>query len=465
VARIAIVSLGCPKNAVDSEGLGGLIASAGHHVVEDPRRAEVVVVNTCGFIEPARRETIDETLDLAELKESSGLKGLVMTGCLVARAADELEDALPEVDAFVDFAAYPRIAEIVGDVAAGGLEKRIHGDPGTRFDPAWWDASMAASPRLRFGRVPWAYLKIAEGCNRGCTFCSIPLMRGKFVSRAPRSIEEEARLLAAQGVSELSLVSQDSVMWGRDLHFGDDLASLLRRLERISGIRRVRLMYLHPQGVTDELIDTIVGSEVIVSYFDLSLQHVSEGVLKSMGRWGGRARFERTLNRIRALDPSAGVRSTFIVGFPGESDSDAADLESFVADTDLDWVGVFTYSREAGTRSDGMAEQVPASVARERAERVTAAAEATMERRAGALVGERLEVLVETFERHEQVWNGRSKREAPEIDGEVRLTSGDGLGVGDYVDVEVVGSEGADLIGAPVAQLPPVSNGGISARP
>jgi ribosomal protein S12 methylthiotransferase len=335
--------LGCPKNAVDSEGLGGLLAARGHEVSDEVDDAEVVLVNTCGFIDPARRETVEETLELAELKDTAGLKGLILTGCLVARSAPDLDEALPEVDAFVDFAAYPRISEIVDEVAAGTLTERIHGDPGTRFDPAWWDAAIAASPRLRFGRAPWAYLKIAEGCDRGCAFCAIPLMRGKFRSRDFATIETEARHLVELGVTELSLVSQDSVMWGRDSGEGN-MASLLRRLERIEGLRRLRLMYLHPQGVTEELIDSILDSEVIVSYFDLSLQHVAPAVLKAMGRWGGRERFESIIGRIRGTDPLAGIRSTFIMGFPGESDEHAAEVESFVGESDLDWIGIFTYS-------------------------------------------------------------------------------------------------------------------------
>jgi ribosomal protein S12 methylthiotransferase len=450
VAQVSIVTLGCPKNAIDSEGLGGLLAAGGHDVSDHLDGADVVLVNTCGFIDPARRETIQEALDLASLKQTAGVKGLVLTGCLVARSANELAEALPEVDALVDFAAYPRVAEIVHGVATGTLDGRVHGDPGTRFDPAWWDASMAASPRLRFGRAPWAYLKIAEGCDRGCTFCAIPLMRGKLRSRAPDVIEDEARRLAAQGVSELSLVSQDSVMWGRDIGAGD-LVSLLRRLERVDGIRRIRLMYLHPQGVTDELIDTMIPSDVIVSYFDLSLQHVAPSVLKGMGRWGGRDRFERMVDRIRSLDRLAGVRSTFILGFPGETDEDAEQVAAFVADADIDWVGTFTYSREVGTRSHDMADHVAESVARERAESVASVAEETMARRAGALGGERFEVLVERYDPAERAWVGRSKREAPEIDGEIRFATEEPLEVGDYVDVRITGSDGVDLIGEPVA--------------
>lgn len=444
--KVAIVTLGCPKNAIDSEGLAGLLASAGHQVTDEPQGADVVLVNTCGFIDPARRETIQEALDLADLKETADLKGLVLTGCLVARSADELESSLAEVDAFVDFAAYPRISGIVERVAAGTLEQRVQGDPGTRFDPAWWDASMAASPRLRFGRAPWAYLKIAEGCDRGCTFCAIPLMRGKFRSRAPEIIVDEARRLAAQGISELSLVSQDSVMWGRDIGAGS-LPSLLRELERIDGIRRIRLMYLHPQGVTGELIETIVSSETVVSYFDLSLQHVAPRVLKGMGRWGGRDRFERMITRIRDLDPLAGIRTTYICGFPTETDVDAAQVEAFVEEADVDWIGVFTYSREEGTRSFAMDEQIPEAVARERAERVTMVAERTMERRARALVGRSFETLVERFDLDERAWIGRSQREAPEIDGEIRFVSDAQPSVGDYVDVRITANEGADLIG------------------
>jgi ribosomal protein S12 methylthiotransferase len=403
-------------------------------------------VNTCGFIDPARRETVEEVLDLADLKRTTGLKGLVLTGCLVARSATELAESLPEVDALVDFAAYSEVAGIVDEVAAGTLTKRIHGEPGSRFDPAWWDASMAAGPRVRFGRAPWSYVKIAEGCDRGCTFCAIPLMRGKFRSRPRDIIVRDARHLVSQGVSELSLVSQDSVMWGRDTGKGD-LVSLLRSLEGVEGLRRVRLMYLHPQGVTDELIDTIATSDVIVSYFDLSLQHVSPPVLRRMGRWGGRARFERIIGRIRSLDPLAGVRSTFILGFPMESDSDAAEVASFVADSDLDWVGVFTYSREEGTRSHDYSGRVPAAVARDRAAMVSSVAEDAMERRAASLTGHRLEVLAERRDIKIGEWSGRSPREAPEVDGEVRFTSIAELRVGDYVPVEISGNDGVDLLG------------------
>jgi ribosomal protein S12 methylthiotransferase len=442
--RVAIVTLGCPKNAIDSEGLGGLLADAGHDVVESPEHADVVVVNTCGFIDPARRETVQEVLDLAELKETGPMKGLVLTGCLVARSADELADSLPEVDALVDFDAYPRVAEIVEGAATGSLTQRVFGTPGTRFDPAWWDASIAASPRLRFGRAPWAYLKIAEGCDRGCTFCAIPLMRGKLRSRSLEVVEAEARHLVGLGVSELSLVSQDSVMWGRDTGEGD-LIALLQRLERIDGLRRIRLMYLHPQGVTDALVEAMLASDAVVPYFDLSLQHVAPAVLKGMGRWGDRDRFQRMIARMRAGDERAAIRSTFILGFPGETDGDAAQVAAFVEETDLDWAGVFTYSREEGTRSFDLGGQVPADAARERAETVTRAAEITMARRAETYVGSSLEVLVERFDPAAGVWSGRSHREAPEIDGEIAFGAGDQLRVGDYVEVLVTGTDGTDL--------------------
>lgn len=446
MAQVSIVTLGCPKNAIDSEGLGGLMAAGGHEVSEDPAAAEVVVVNTCGFIDPARRETVQEILDLADLKEEGRLKGLVVTGCLVARAAEELAEALPEVDALVDFAAYPLISEIVEGAGAGTLDRRVFGDPGTRFDPAYWDATIAAAPRIRFGRSPWAYLKIAEGCDRGCTFCAIPLMRGKFRSRRIDDIEKEARQLAAQGVSELSLVSQDSVMWARDSGEGG-FVDLLRRLEAVEGIERMRLMYLHPQGVTDALVDHVLGSDKIASYFDLSLQHVAPPVLKSMGRWGSRPRFERTIERIRAGDPLAAVRSTFILGFPGETDAQAAEVERFVDETDLDWVGVFTYSREEGTRSHDLPDQVPSSDARRRADAVEQVAQATMQRRAEALVGESLRVLVERLDLATGTWTGRSHREAPEVDGDITFTSDEHLHVGDYVRVSITEADGADLIG------------------
>jgi ribosomal protein S12 methylthiotransferase len=446
VTHVAVVTLGCPKNAIDSEGLGGLLAAAGHEVGDSVEDAEVVLVNTCGFIDPARRETVQEVLELAELKESGALRGLVLAGCLVARSASDLHAALPEVDALVDFAAYARIGTIVDEVARGTLEDVVQGNPGTRFDPAWWDATLEAGPRLRFGRAPWAYLKIAEGCDRGCTFCAIPLMRGKFRSRHPDVIEKEARHLIAQGVTELSLVSQDSVMWGRDTGAGD-LVSLLRRLESIEGLRRLRLMYLHPRGVTDELIEVMSSSDVVASYFDLSLQHVSEAVLKGMGRWGGRARFERMIDRIRRLDHSAAIRSTFILGFPGETDRHVDELTDFVVCNDFDWIGVFGYSREEGTRSHDMSGQVPDELIRERTDRIAHAAELTMERRARKLIGHELQVLAERLDVARELWIGRSAREAPEVDGEIVFASAAPLSVGDYVPVMITGSEGADLVG------------------
>jgi ribosomal protein S12 methylthiotransferase len=450
VSRVAIVTLGCPKNAVDSEALGGLLAAGGHEVTEAVDESEVVVLNTCGFIDPARRETVEEVLALADLKQEGDLRGLVLTGCLVARSGSDLAESLPEVDALVDFAAYPRISEIVHNVSAGQRTQSVHGDPGPRFDPAWWDAALAASPRLRFGRSPWAYLKIAEGCDRGCTFCAIPLMRGKLRSRSAATIEAEARRLVELGVTELSLVSQDSVMWGRDI--GEDrLADLIRRLEGIDGLRRVRLMYLHPQGVTDELVDVLLASPVVVDYFDLSLQHVSPAVLRGMGRWGGSGRFMRIIERIRAADPLAGIRSTFILGFPGESDRDAAEVEAFVEEAELDWVGVFGYSRESGTRSYRMTGQIDEPTIRERVERVAAVADEAMARRAAELVGRELEVLVERLDIDTGAWIGRSQREAPEIDGEIRLPSGGGLGVGDYVSAWVTASSGADLDALPLS--------------
>lgn len=459
--RVAIVTLGCPKNAVDSESIAGTLRASGHEVVEQPRGAEVVVVNTCGFIDAARRETIETTLELAGLKESGDAGGVVLAGCLVARAGGELAEALPEVDALVDFDAYARLPEIVGRVAAGSGGGRVYGSPGARFDPAWWDASLAAGPRLRFGRAPWSYVKIAEGCDRGCTFCAIPLMRGRLRSRPAGLIEQEVRGLVAQGVSEFSLVSQDSVMWGRDTAEGD-LLTLLARLERIEGVRRLRLMYLHPQGVDERLIDAILGSDVVCSYLDLSLQHVGARVLKAMGRGGNRARFEKIIERVRRLDPLAGLRASFILGFPGETDDEASEVAGFVADSELDWIGVFTYSPEPGTRSHESPGRVPEAEARARSEAVSSAAAAAMALRAEALVGARLEVLVERLDVAEGAWMGRSAREAPEIDGLVRLEDAGERRVGDYVAVDVTGVDGTDLV-ARAQGARPATVGGSSA--
>ncbi len=448
MSRVSIVTLGCPKNAIDSEGLGGLLAAGGHDVTDVVEGSDVVLINTCGFIDPARRETVQEVLDAAEMKAAGDVGAIVMAGCLVARSSDELAGELPEVDALIDFEAYGRISEIIDSVVRGDLAERVQGNPGTRFDPAYWDATIAASPRLRFGRAPWSYLKIAEGCDRGCTFCAIPLMRGKLRSRSIDTVVTEARHLAAGGVSELSLVSQDSVMWGRDTGEGT-LGDLLRALETVDGIERLRLMYLHPQGLTDDVIETMLSSEVIVPYFDLSLQHISAPILKAMGRWGDRDRFDSLISRVRETQPLAGVRVTFIAGFPGESDSDAAEVESFIDDHDLDWIGVFTYSQEPGTRSHDLPDQVAPAVARERTERISAAADRAMSDRAVSLHGKQLRVLVERLDLATGTWSGRSHREAPEVDGEISF-SADGVRVGDYVEMIVTGNDGLDLLAAPV---------------
>ena len=460
MARVALVTLGCAKNAVDSEGLGGLLSQAGHSVKRDASEADVVLVNTCGFIDAARRETIEEVLDLAEAKRRGELQGLILTGCLVARSAPELAEALPEVDALVDFAAYPTIGKVVDDVAAGAGAPRIAGEPGRRFDPAWWDEAMVRASRLRFGRTPWAYLKIAEGCDRGCTFCAIPLMRGKLRSRTLEQVDLEARQLVAQGVSELSLVSQDTVMWGRDRGTAG-LETLLRRLDAIDGIERLRLMYLHPQGVSDELIDLMFALDSVVPYFDLSLQHVVPQVLRAMGRWGSRSRFEHIIERIRAQDALAAVRATFILGFPGESEADAEEVEAFVAETDLDWVGTFAFSSEEGTRADALSGKVTSVETRARVERVSAMAEVAMARRAASFVGTRRRVLAERWLREDARWTGRSEREAPEVDGAITFASDEPLRVGDYVDVLITGAEGADLVGERVLSASVAAAGGL----
>jgi ribosomal protein S12 methylthiotransferase len=498
-ASVAIVTLGCGRNEVDSDQLAGLFHRDGTTVVDDPQAADVVLVNTCTFIAPAKQESIDTVLEACQLKDDGKARAVLVVGCMAQRYPQELADAIPEADAIVGFDGYGRLPAIVGDVLAGRLEQRVVGvsapHPGSRprvgtdveatgptrlalpvlIAPTAGsvrdhgqddlDRIPASGPRFPVrahdGR-PWAYLKIASGCDRVCTFCAIPSFRGRFRSRPLDEIVAEAAWLAADGARELVLVSENTTSWGKDLPGGRaSQPILLRELSRVDGVERIRLMYLQPAELTSELIEAIAAEPKVASYFDLSLQHVSGPVVERMARSGDHERFGELIRHIRSLDPHAVFRSNFILGFPGETEQDVQRLEVFLAEHRLDWVGLFAFSREDGTPSDDLPDQVPAELAQERVRRVADLQEQIADEAARAFVDRELDVTVqeEIVEDGSSLTVGRSYREAPDTDGEIHLVvrgSADGGGrlgsvtadlpVGRTVTATVVEANGVDLV-------------------
>jgi ribosomal protein S12 methylthiotransferase len=501
-ARVAIVTLGCGRNEVDTDQLAGMFVRDGMEVVDDPAEAEVVLVNTCTFIAPAKQESIDTVLAACDLKEDAGEGGrarhVVVVGCMAQRYPDELSEAIPEADAIVGFDGYPGLTGMVGDLLAGRpVERVVTGAPAagraeelvrpslpllvmpTAAEEApperaplperpttsqdELDRMPASGPRFpvrRFDGRPWAYLKIASGCDRVCTFCAIPSFRGRFRSRPVDEVVSEARWLVEGGARELVLVSENTTSYGKDLGAWGDAEggrmlqpALLRELTAIDGLERVRLMYLQPAELQLPLLEEMAGNPKVASYFDLSLQHVSHDVLTRMARSGSPERFLELVSRIRALDPDAVFRSNFILGFPGETDDDVAALERFLHDARLDWVGLFPFSVEDGTPSAEMDGQVDPDEAAARVEHVASVQERLADESARRFVGRRLDVTVEEVVETGgllELTAGRSYREAPETDGEVRLVDVDGapvaLPLGRTVTAEVVAADGVDLV-------------------
>ena len=474
--RVAIVTLGCGRNDVDSDQLGGSLAASGYELVDDPADAQCVLVNTCTFIAPAREESIDTVLAACDLRHGDGGPvPVLVVGCMAERYGEELAQALPEVAGVLGFADYPRLPAIVGAAlegrsveAARGSAPVVRGLPLLRVTagrrapdaPLAPDAPptagrrapdappTAAFPVRTVPRGVWAYLKIAGGCDRVCTFCAIPSFRGRFASRPLDELEAEARWLAGAGVRELVCVSENTTSWGKDLPGGRRAqVDLIRMFERTEGLARVRLLYLQPAEILPELLDAMAASPVVAAYYDLSLQHASGPVLARMARSGDADRFLRLIEGIRARDPAAVFRSSFIVGFPGETERDVDELADFLEAARLDWVGFFPFSVEDGTPSATMPDQVDPGIAGARRDRLTQLAEALADEAAEAYVGRELAVLVEEQDGPDAV--GRSHREAPETDGEVRLP-GCAVPPGRMVPVRVTGTDGVDLIGEPV---------------
>src|SRR4051794_31960166 len=398
--KIGLISLGCPKNLVDSEVMLGLAQRAGHELTRDASDADVLVVNTCAFIDAAKQESIDTILEMAQHKKNGQCRKLIVTGCMAERYRDELRREIPEIDAVLGTGEVP---EIVG--AIGGSPLAFHrSTPGTR--PTYLYG--AETPRLLVTPGHYAYVKIAEGCDYKCAFCIIPTLRGAYRSRSADSIVQEARALAARGVKELLLISQDTTFYGIDRQERGALGRLLRALNRIDGLAWIRLLYLYPTTIDDDTLAAMAECEKVCKYIDLPLQHASNPVLARMKRPGSRQKYEALLHRIRTRVPGVALRTTFIVGFPGETEADVEELRQFVSDQAFDHLGVFTYSHEDGTSAFAMSDDVPAKEKAARRARVMGLQKRMGAKRNRARIGERTRVLVDgPASEHELILKGR----------------------------------------------------------
>jgi ribosomal protein S12 methylthiotransferase len=434
-------TLGCPKNRVDSEVMLGTLNQAGYRLVQDPSKAEVIVVNTCGFIESAKEESVEAIVELADQKTSGRCRKLVVTGCLVQRHADELAQSLPEVDHFLGTGAYQDIASVISDAMA----KRL-----VVPDPDF--VHSAATPRVNSLPSHTAYLKISEGCDNTCAFCIIPKLRGGQRSRTIEDVVAESRLLAAQGTVELSLVAQDLTAWGYDLPGKQRLHHLLPELCKVEGIRWIRLHYAYPRDFPDALVDVIASEPKIVKYLDMPVQHSSDRLLRAMKR-GRDSQFLRDLlAKLRARVPGIALRTSLIVGLPGETEEDFEDLLRFVEEQRFERLGVFEYSAEDGTPAAEMEGQLPAEVKRDRYARIMAVQQEISHAHQQAMIGRRLEVLVEgASEETDDLLAGRHAQQAPEIDGLTYVNDGVAY-PGELVTVEVTDAGDYDLVGRVVAR-------------
>ncbi|MGW2824686.1 30S ribosomal protein S12 methylthiotransferase RimO [Streptomyces sp. NPDC001443] len=477
---VALVTLGCARNEVDSEELAGRLEADGWDLVEDAANADVAVVNTCGFVEAAKKDSVDALLEANDLKGRGRTQAVVAVGCMAERYGKELAEALPEADGVLGFDDYTDISDRLQTILSGGIHaahtprdrrKLLPISPAERQDAgaevalpghgAPTDLPEGVAPvsgpraplRRRLDGSPVASVKLASGCDRRCSFCAIPSFRGSFISRRPSDVLNETRWLAEQGVKEIMLVSENNTSYGKDLGDIRLLESLLPDLAEVDGIERVRVSYLQPAEMRPGLIDVLTSTPKVVPYFDLSFQHSAPAVLRSMRRFGDTDRFLELLDTIRGKAPEAGVRSNFIVGFPGESESDLAELERFLNGARLDAIGVFGYSDEEGTEAATYDNKLDEDVVAERLARISRLAEELVSQRAEERLGETVRVLVESVDSEDGAY-GRGAHQAPETDGQVLLTSGAGLSVGRIVEAKVVGTEGVDLVAEPLVGSP-----------
>lgn len=436
--KVGIVSLGCAKNQVDAEMLLYTLKSRGFTLVNDPADADAVIVNTCGFIESAKQESINEIIELGKLKQEGTIKAIIVTGCLAQRYKDEITKQLYEVDVAIGIGANSQIADVVFDVLEGKKENRF---PSKLCLPLEGGRIQSTPPH-------YAYIKIAEGCDNCCTYCAIPMIRGKFRSRQIDDIIKEAELLAQNGVKELNVIAQDTTRYGEDLYGEPYLAKLLQRLCKIDGFKWIRVLYCYPDRITDELIDTIANEDKIVKYLDIPLQHCNGEVLKNMNRHGNKESLTELLNKIKSKIPNVVLRSTFITGFPGETEEQFEELAEFAADINFQRLGCFAYSQEENTKAGEMQNQIDEEIRQKRADIIMEHQQGVMAQYCESLIGSEIEVLVEDFDKLAECYFGRSYADSPEVDGCVFFTCNDTKPhIGDFVKVEVIDYMGCDPIG------------------
>ncbi len=437
--KVSLVSLGCPKNLVDAEVMLGYLSREEYEVTTDEQEADIIIVNTCSFIKEAKQESIDTILDLADRKQDGRCRLLIVTGCLPQRYQEELARELPEVDIFVGTGDYPRIAEIIAEKRGTGEQLRYTGDPNFLYDDEL--------PRLQSSPYYSAYLKIAEGCSNCCTYCVIPSLRGAFRSRPMAKLLDEAASLVANGVKEINLIAQDITTYGNDLGDGSSLELLIQELAKLQGLRWIRLLYAYPDGIRESLIDLIKREEKVCKYLDVPLQHISDPVLTRMNRRSSEEEIRSLIARLRSEIPGIALRTSLIVGFPGETEEDFKKLLHFVEETQFDRLGVFCYSREEGTPAAEMPDQVSERVKRERHKRLMRAQARASFKRNRRLIDTVEQVIIEGYsEETELLLKGRSSRQAPDIDGQVYITAGE-ANVGDIVSLRITDSSDYDLIG------------------
>jgi len=440
MAKIGFISLGCAKNLVDTEVMMGILAKAGHELTPSESDAEVIVVNTCGFIGSAKEESVNTILEMAQYKAAGSCRRLVVAGCLVERYRAEIVDQIPEVDVVIGTNEIPEILEAC---AAGLPEVPVYEK---RESYLYSDKD----PRILTTPGHFAYVKIAEGCDHPCTFCVIPQMRGRFRSRPPDSIVREVESLAEMGVKEVNLVAQDSTMYGWDLGNRRGLAELLRRLGAVESLRWIRFLYAYPNSIYDELLEAMAETPKVCKYIDLPLQAASRSVLKGMKRGSNRPALTRLIQRIRDLVPDVAIRTTMIVGFPGETEQDFQELTDFVQEIKFDWLGAFTFSDEEDAASFGLGDKVPEIVMNERRERLLETQATISRKKNEVLVGSERPVLVEgPSGESDLLWAGRLPTQAPEIDGVVYLNDGitPDVEVGEIYRVHITEAHEYDLVG------------------